>query len=175
MDILLTALMIALALQVAWSDLYARRVRNHVLLLAAGLATAAHVYGWITGEKDFPTLYLYGLIVGLIALLPFYAIGWMGAGDVKYFATIGFILGWKALLPVWIIASLIAGVHAFCVLALRHSIAIQPLQAHLQMRLNRQTWWQRFNSARQGRSGIPYASYLSVGAIAACLLPGVAP
>lgn len=172
MELLLTALMIVLGLQVAWSDLYARRVSNRLLATAFGIAAVLHVYGWMFGEKDFPTPALMGLVIGLLSLLPFYALGWMGAGDCKYFAVIGFVLGWKALLPAWCIASLLAGAHAFYILALRHSVAIQPWQMILESRLQQQAWWQRISSARQGRNGIPYAAYLSAGAIATCLMPG---
>ena len=58
-----------------------------------------------------------GLAVGLLALLPFYLIGLMGAADVKVFATLGAWCGFHALPTLWIVASLAAGMHALYLLA----------------------------------------------------------
>ena len=165
----LAALMILLGMQVAASDLYARRVSNRVLLSAMVVMAVLHVCGWLFWGRGLPVVFLAGLVLGLISLLPFYAVGWMGAGDVKYFAVIGFALGWQALPPVWLIGSLLAGSHALCVLAPRYNVMLQAQQWQLLVYLDDQPWWRQLARARQGRSGIPYAAYLSVGVIAVCL------
>lgn len=88
----------------------------------------------------------------------------------KFFAVLGLMLGWQALLPVWLVASLAAGVHAAVVLAGRRLGVLLP--GHLQMQVSRtSTQWQShpalrdMQAARQGRRGIPYAAYLALAAI----------
>lgn len=55
-------------------------------------------------------------MIGLAALLPFFALGLMGAGDVKVFAALGAWCGVYALPGLWMAASLAAGVHALWLL-----------------------------------------------------------
>lgn len=47
--------------------------------------------------------------LGLVALLPFYGAGWMGAGDVKLGAVIGWLGGLQVLLTVFLVACVVAG------------------------------------------------------------------
>lgn len=98
-------------------------------------------------------------------MLPFYVIRWMGAGDVKFFATLGFLLGAKALLPIWIIGSLLCGVHACAVLALRAAPRWAPQVAVWQDSVQASAWYQRILVPRQGRQGLPYAAYLGIGTL----------
>ena len=162
----LTAML--LGAQVAISDLMARRVSNRALL-AVLVCVAAMQLLQIGSPPSLPSCLLGG-VIGLAALLPFHAIGWMGAGDVKLFSVIGFLLGSSALLPIWIIASLAAGAHALVAITwptaarcapLRLQRVVQSLQGSslmldLQMDLR---------SARRGRCGIPYAAYLGLAMI----------
>ena len=90
----------------------------------------------------------------------------MGAGDVKYFAVLGLLLGAAPLLPIWIIASLLAGAHATCVIVARR---IAPALSHSGPRPETDNAVSRrlqpviaqWRQARQGRVGIPYAAYLA--------------
>lgn len=167
---LLPLLALLLGVQVAIHDLYARRVSNRGLLLAAGVALAALAWQWLMAGRGFPGTHLLGFALGLLSLLPFYAIGWMGAGDVKYFAVLGLLLGAAPLLPVWIIASLLAGAHAMCVIvarrlapALSHgafsTVSSGPVSRRLQPVIA------QWRHARQGRVGIPYAAYLAFASL----------
>ncbi|MCW8344380.1 prepilin peptidase, partial [Stenotrophomonas sp. SG1] len=91
---------------------YARRVPNAWLVAAGVIAALAITAGQFSAPR-LPWLpHVAGAVLGLLALLPFYALRWMGAGNVKFFAVLGLMLGWQALLPVWLVASLAAGVHA---------------------------------------------------------------
>ncbi|MHB1056955.1 MAG: A24 family peptidase [Rhodanobacter sp.] len=156
------------------SDLYAHRVRNAWLLAAVLLGGGWLVAVWVQGAAGPPWMALEGMLAGLLALLPFYVVGWMGAGDVKFFATIGFLLGSKALLPIWIIASLIAGAHALIIVLVRQR-GLPPMGvfAVVYERARESRWWQRVLAARQGRRGLPYAAYLSVGALLTLRVPGL--
>lgn len=161
---LLAILLAALAIA---NDLYARRVPNGLLVVALTIGALWQVASIIIGTPAVPGIgtALLGLVIGLVTMLPFYAIRWMGAGDVKFFATLGFLLGAKALLPIWIIGSLLCGVHAFAVLALRAAPRWAPQVAVWQDSVQATAWYQRILAPRQGRQGLPYAAYLGIGTI----------
>lgn len=129
------------------------------------------IFVWWLGQRDMPWMALVGLLIGLLAMLPFYVFGWMGAGDVKFFAVLGFLMGAKALLPIWIIASLIGGVHAIALLLSRHA---GPWGQALQAQWAGTRLWQRVLVARQGRKGLPMAAYMAVGALTTVAMPQLA-
>ncbi|WP_313178200.1 prepilin peptidase [Stenotrophomonas sp.] len=163
-------LAMGLSLRIAISDLYARRVPNAWLVGACALALPLIVAGQFSGPHLPWWGHLLGAALGLASLLPFYALGWMGAGDVKFFAVLGLMLGWNALLPIWIAASLVAGLHAVLVISTRR---VMPwVSPRLQLHCARwSAHWQarpaiqHMHLARQGRQGIPYAAYLAFAAI----------
>jgi prepilin peptidase CpaA len=98
----------------------------------------------------------------------------MGAGDVKFFATLGFLLGAKALLPIWIIGSLIAGAHAVLILFSRHGLVQTiPGGEYTQDWLTNSPFGRRMIAARQGRQGLPYAAWLGVGALIVVFNPAL--
>jgi prepilin peptidase CpaA len=163
-----------LACLVIISDLHARRVPNAWLLTTLLLATGIMLYEWShdTGGPLWPALL--GLLIGLAALLPLHVIGWMGAGDVKFFATLGFLLGAKALLPIWIVGSLIAGVHTVLILLLRNRLVQAiPGWGTTQNWFANSAFGQRMAAARQGRQGLPYAAWLGVSALIVVFNPAL--
>lgn len=175
---LLTLTALLLGLHVAISDMTARRVSNRALLTVLGVVALAQVMSLADGAAPSPSIgqCLLGGVIGLLVLLPFHAIGWMGAGDVKLFSTIGFLLGSKALLPIWVFASLAAGGHALLVVAwplvagsltaITGPLSARPAPAWLHH------WQCDLRVARQGRSGIPYAAYLGLAMIGYTLIGG---
>ena len=155
-----------------WDMLY-RRVPNWVVVVA--MVIQVLFLAIFSGESLYPTndsvAAMTGLIAGLLVFVPFYAFKAMGAGDVKFFAVLGFWLGPTALVPIWVMGSLIAGIHALCVMAsesLAFFLARNFLRSIL-ARVSLLSKWQRLviriETARNGRQGIPYAAYLSVGAL----------
>jgi prepilin peptidase CpaA len=111
MNLLSDSLFVAWSISVAVCDCRNRRVSNALVVagLAAALACAASGHGPFDISLDQAAL---GALVGLGALLPFFAMGVMGAADVKVFAVLGAWCGMHSLVGLWIAASLIAGVHA---------------------------------------------------------------
>lgn len=167
----LDALAVALCCLTVISDIYAHRVRNVWLMLALLLGMACMMLAWLEGVEFAPWTALAGLVVGLLVLLPFHIFGWMGAGDVKFFAVLGFLLGGKALLPIWIVASLLGGMHALCILATRRAGA--GMQSLL-TRVASTRAWRQVLVARQGRTGLPYAAYMALGALLTLAMPQLA-
>jgi prepilin peptidase CpaA len=166
MPALLPVLVAPLCVLIAISDLYARRVPNSWLLIALGLGSLLFCTEWAFGRSGAPWPALIGLITGLLVLLPFYVIHWMGAGDVKLFATLGFLLGSKALLPIWIIASVLAGAHSIYLLLsnyrVRHAMQSAPQDNAL-----------RALATERARRGTPYAAFLSAGALITSFIPSL--
>jgi prepilin peptidase CpaA len=171
---LLPLLAMLLSLRIAISDLYARRVPNAWLAVSASAALAWLLGSRIAGADDALLPHLAGAVLGLAALLPFYMVGWMGAGDVKYFAVLGLLLGWQALLPVWLLSSLLAGAHVLGLVLTRQLAGALPLRLQLLRERAVQHWQRRpvardIRGARQGRVGIPYAAYLAFATVALVL------
>lgn len=148
--VLLIWLLIAIA-----QDGLQRRVRNSLVLAGIVLALAALAFdlqpfalGWSQA--------LFGGAAAFGALLCFYALGLMGAGDVKFAGALGLWLGLGPLLPIWVAASLLAGLHNLLWLALHR----WPLAPRLALAL----------SGRPRGDGtvsrpIPLAAYLAVATI----------
>ena len=171
----LHALAIVLSVLVAASDLYARRVPNRWLLAALAVGACLAFLGWVAGRAAAPWPHLLGLLAGLAALLPFHLLGWMGAGDVKFFATLGFLLGAPALLPVGIIGSLLGGVHALAVLLARRWCTLAlPGRTRVQAWLAPPAADASPAARRRAQPGLPYAAYLAVGALLVVFVPGLA-
>ena len=96
---------------VAWADCRDRRVANW-LVAAGGVAAIACAAMRASPLGVSAMQAVFGLVVGLAVLLPFFLLGVMGAADVKVFAVLGAWCGAAALLGVWVAASMVAGVHA---------------------------------------------------------------
>ena len=162
----LQAMAIFLCILTIASDLFEYRVRNAWLVAALMLGAGWMIWLWTQYDAAPPWMALVGLLIGFSVLLPFYVMRWMGAGDVKFFATLGFLLGGKALLPIWIIASLLGGVHAVIILVFRVLMRYSGSGlAALQAQVIEWHLWQRVLIARKGRKGLPYAAYMAIGAL----------
>ncbi len=92
-DIPLAGLLILLMTATVY-DLKARRVPN--ALIGAGLIGTLFVLPVLQLLPPLQTIA--GGLLGLVLFLPFYAMGWMGAGDVKLLALVGTVLGPTALI-----------------------------------------------------------------------------
>jgi prepilin peptidase CpaA len=141
-------------------DVRTRRVPNGLLLIALGLGGCWFLWSGIPDASFGIDDALRGLAIGLMAMLPFHVVGVMGAGDVKFFAVLGFLLGWHLLLPIWIVGSLLCGLHAIVVLILRQA---GPALACWQSRLP----GSRYRAMARGQRGLPYAAHLGMAAVLA--------
>lgn len=144
---------------VAVHDFRQRRVPNWLVLAGAAVALAALALGMQPFGIEWSTA-LTGAAVGFGALLLLYAFGLMGAGDVKFAGALGLWVGLPALLPIWVGASLLAGLHSALWLALQR----WPVAPRLSLML-----LGRSSAAHSGaapaaarRRIVPYAAYLAL-------------
>lgn len=98
---------------VAW-DLVTRRVPN-VLTFGAALGALA-IHGYMGGLSGLG-FSLAGWLVGVAFFLPFFALGGMGAGDVKLLGAVGAWLGPVAAIWVALFAGIAGGVMGLVVAA----------------------------------------------------------
>lgn len=170
---LLTSAWLLWLIAIAVMDLRIRKVRNWMVLLGLGIGLAALVADiqpfQVTAWKA-----LLGMLAAFAALLPFYAMRWMGAGDVKFAAVAGLWLGLSpSLLVIWIGGSLLAGIHGLLAIALHRLPATATgswLQARLPLRATAMlSACQERPVAEKGpkviKRSIPYAGYMALTAI----------
>lgn len=128
------------------SDFSRRKVPNLILLFAlilqlpwlllcgqsGQLECAVYEFDWISSAAGF--------LLGF-AFLPFWLKRIMGAGDVKFIAVLGFVLGWKSSLWIVLISGVPAGVYALCLF-----------------------FYCRHHGRKENR-GVPYAGFIALTAI----------
>lgn len=86
-----TGVLLAVLTTAAVIDMRRHRLPNALTASAAVLGITLQC--WLQGWSGFLNG-LAGFFTGLFLLLPFYAVHWMGAGDVKLMAAVGAFLGW---------------------------------------------------------------------------------
>ena len=96
---------IVLGIVAAVWDLKSRRIPN--FLTFGGALAAILVHGYVEGLSGAGWS-VAGWLVGAAFFMPFFALGGMGAGDVKLLAALGAWLGW-AMLPTIILLSSVVG------------------------------------------------------------------
>jgi prepilin peptidase CpaA len=96
------------------TDLRSARIPNGLTFGAAALALLFHLLAPSGEGVAFAVL---GLLAGLLVFFPFFALGAMGAGDVKLMAALGAWIGWAPTLQVALYGSLAGGVLALVVAA----------------------------------------------------------
>src|SRR5512146_11218 len=93
MDVVSGATLVALLVTGCWTDLRARRIPNKLVLFTAaiGVLFSIAAHGWLNGFTRAGG----GMLTGLAIWFPFFALGMLGAGDVKLFAAAATFLGAK--------------------------------------------------------------------------------
>jgi prepilin peptidase CpaA len=105
----LTYLALALAVIACITDLRSRRIPN--ALTFGGAIAALALHGLVPGGHGFG-FSATGWVVGIAMFFPFFALGGLGAGDVKLLGAIGACLGGSAVFVVGIYAAAAGGVLA---------------------------------------------------------------
>jgi prepilin peptidase CpaA len=171
----------ALLCAAVWHDLRARRIPNQLVLwgalaglaLQAVLPSGAGLYSTPFGALGLGAG-LAGLACGLVLLLPMYALGTLGAGDVKLLAMIGVFLGPRQVLGAALLAMLAGGVLGLGVALYRGELrrVLDNVGAMLVQTLLRGVAGERLAvDGAPGNTGqLPYALAIAAGTILQLLL-----
>jgi prepilin peptidase CpaA len=162
--VVFTAILAVAAVQ----DIRTRRIPNSIVVLLAILGVAFCVTK--AGLLDGLAASGEGMLVGLACWLPFYVLGWLGAGDVKLYAAAGAWLGPRTALEGAFIGAL-----AGAVLALLWMVKAYGVRRTGET-LGLASSTPRILSPRQDRSGssrLPYGVAIAAGAICAGWVPGI--
>jgi len=93
-------------------DVSSSRIPNPLTFAAASLAIVFHVFA--PSGEGLSHAFL-GLVVGLLVFFPLFALGAMGAGDVKLMAAVGAWIGVSSIIYVGLYGSVAGGILALVV------------------------------------------------------------
>lgn len=116
------------------SDVATARIPNALTVSAAVLGLLFHAAAPPGLGIAHP---VFGVLVGLAVFFPLFALGAMGAGDVKLMAAVGAWVGWKSIVFVALYGSLAGGLLALIVAARRHYLRT----AFRNLKLLATYWW----------------------------------
>lgn len=159
-----TVILVAAAI----GDLRTRRIPNRLVAVLA-------VFGVLFSVVQSPGLAAVsraggGLLVGLACWLPFYAMGWLGAGDVKLYAAAGAWLG-----PMRALDGALVGALAGAVLSLIWMVKAHGLQDSVRTLGLAAGTPQMLAPGSSGptsrRSTLPYGIAIATGALLAGWMP----
>ena len=141
------------------SDLRTRRIPNLLVIVTAVIGTAVAVLT----KPVVPGLIHAGggLGTGLVIWLPFYALGMLGAGDVKLFAAASTFLGARSAIDASVYTALYGGVLAFLYMLTRSGVASTFIRVSHGVR---QPEFLR-NDPTSQRRRMPYALAIAAGVL----------
>jgi prepilin peptidase CpaA len=149
----------------AVGDIRTRRIPNKLVAILAvlGIAFVISRYPLVAGLERAGG----GLIAGLLFWLPFYALGWLGAGDVKLYAAAGAWLG-----PMRALDGALVGALSGAVLSLIWMIRAHGVQESVRtLGLAAGTPQVLAPGKAAKRSTLPYGVAIAAGALCAGWLP----
>lgn len=164
-------LLAALLLVATGYDVRFRRIPNWLTLLGclAGLLFAS-VTGGLPGLIESGK----GLLLAFAIGLPFWLLGWMGAGDVKLVSAVGAFVGGSLVVPVLLAVGVAGAVLAIGALLWRGVLGrtAERFKASLGLTVASRQWVYVAPDAREQEVRLPYAVAISAGTLAALLLFG---
>jgi len=116
LPLFLTLTLLAIAITGGLSDLRTRRIPNWINL--SGFILGMGLNTFFEHGEGF-RLALIGFGLALLIYLPLYVIHAMGAGDVKFMAAIGAIVGPHNWLTLFLITAVLGGVASLCLVIVR--------------------------------------------------------
>jgi prepilin peptidase CpaA len=150
--LILAPLIILLLLAAGW-DLASYTIPNFIsVALLLGFVIYAVSAGYTLAAYESHAL---AALLALAAGFLLFALGYIGGGDAKLFASVAAWFGMHDMLPYILLASLFGGALTLALLAVRRWPLPQSLAAH--------AW---INRLHEPRGGIPYGVALSAAAIA---------
>lgn len=106
------------------TDLRSARIPNVLTFSAAAAAVLFHL---LAPQGSGVSFVFAGLVAGLLVFFPFFALGAMGAGDVKLMAALGAWIGWQPTVQVALYGAIAGGVLAV-VVSMWHGYLRQALR-----------------------------------------------
>ena len=100
----------------AWSDLRTRRIPNWINVSGAFIGFLLHA---LDGGLHGAVTSLAGAALGVGIFVGLFAVGGMGAGDVKLFGAVGALVGPQALVLVFVFTGLLGGIAAIALAVFR--------------------------------------------------------
>ena len=152
------------------SDLRTRRIPNELVVVLAVLGLA-----YSTGTGAFPQGLLHGvegLVTGLLIWLPFWLLGWLGAGDVKLFAGAAAWLGPWAALEAAGMGALVGGVLTLVWLGWERGLRV-ALEKSLIAMIHPRVLASPSVTTNDRRRLVPYGIALAVGLVVAGWFPSL--
>lgn len=151
------------------TDFWRHRIPNILTFSAAALGLLLHagLFG-AEGLGDSAA----GLLVGLVALLPLYLLGGMGAGDVKLMAAVGALLGFKPAVAAVVCTLIVGGVFGLALLIVRGGLGSLLRRYRSTVRMLRTTGSLNHAGPAPGEVAaqrFPYALAIGLGTLAAVL------
>jgi prepilin peptidase CpaA len=129
------------------------------------------VFACWTGGREALVWSLAGTGVGLISLLPLYAIGGMGAGDVKLMAGVGAWMGPWLTLGAFVTSALAGGLIGLAMVlasgnVIRHWVMLQTIGHEILSIRNPSELAERAGQRKKNMMLLPYGIPIAVGSIA---------
>ena len=167
------ALYSALLVLASWTDLRSRRIPN---LLVAVLATGGFVFGIMTESLGAGVLRSAGgLVTGFLLWVLLYALGVLGAGDVKLAAAAGSWLGARGTVEASLLAAMAGGVLAMLLLLAQRSAgtAMQSLAIWLGGAAQGRMDPLIIGDGARERRQLPYGIAIAIGFLMGAWWPGL--
>jgi prepilin peptidase CpaA len=141
--------------------------------LLAGLA-----FAFLTGGSERLLWSLTGALVGLVTLLPLYAIGGMGAGDVKLVAGLGAWIGPWLAFEAFVVSALVGAGIGLAMMAhsgelLKHLIMTREIGREILVIKNPSALASKAAERKPGMMLLPYGIPIAIGSIALLALRGI--
>jgi prepilin peptidase CpaA len=143
----------------AASDVLSRRIPNW--LTFGTLLLGIVVNTWLHGAEGAVGA-VAGAALGIALLLPLYALGAVGAGDVKLLGALGAVLGPQALVSVALYAAIVCGLRSAFILARRGRLSVT---------VNELLMYQRPRTF-SGATGA-FSVMIAAGVVLSLILPGI--
>ncbi len=152
------------------SDLRVRRIPNQVVVALAVLGLA-----YTTGMAPFPQGLLTGvggLVTGLLIWLPFWLLGWLGAGDVKLFAGASAWLGVGGALQAAGLGALVGAIMAVIWLGWERGVRVAVEKSLIAM-IHPKVLASPSVTATDRRRLVPYGVALTIGLLVTAWFPSL--
>jgi prepilin peptidase CpaA len=149
----------------AWRDVRSNRIPNALVVTGAVVGVAFSLVPGGIGMREMAE----GFAIGFVLLLPFYALGVMGAGDVKLMAMTGIFLGVKATLLAGVTTLAAGGIFAIGY-ALKSGVMLAALRNIRTFLLNASMHLASGSTPRVAdmpvtRVRLPYAAAVTIGVL----------